>query len=110
MFNIYSAILRRSQKSELEKIKALENSRAKTNFLSNMSHDIRTPMNAIIGYTNLAQRQGVTLEEMKSFLVKIENSGQHLLALINDVLEMSRIESGRMELDNAPCDITKVLD
>ena len=110
MFNIYSAILRRGQKAELDKIKALESSRAKTNFLSNMSHDIRTPMNAIIGYTNLARRHGVTLEEMQNFLVKIENSSQHLLALINDVLEMSRIESGKMELDNAPCNITKVLD
>ncbi len=110
MFNIYSAILRRTQKAELEKIQALESSRAKTNFLSNMSHDIRTPMNAIIGYTNLARRHGVTPEEMQDFLVKIENSSQHLLALINDVLEMSRIESGKMELDAAPCNITKVLD
>ena len=109
MFNIYSAILRRGQKAELERMKAIENSRAKTNFLSNMSHDIRTPMNAIIGYTNLARRHGVTLEEMQDFLVKIENSSQHLLALINDVLEMSRIESGKMELDNAPANITKVL-
>ena len=110
MFNIYSAIVRRGQKAELERIKAIESSRAKTNFLSNMSHDIRTPMNAIIGYTNLARRHGVTAEEMQNFLVKIENSSQHLLALINDVLEMSRIESGKMELDAAPCDITKVLD
>ncbi len=110
MFNIYSAILKRSQKAELERIQALESSRAKTNFLSNMSHDIRTPMNAIIGYTNLARRHGVTLEETQDFLVKIENSSQHLLALINDVLEMSRIESGKMELDAAPANITKVLD
>ena len=110
MFNIYSAILRRTQKAELEKIQALESSRAKTNFLSNMSHDIRTPMNAIIGYTNLARRHGVTLEEMQDFLIKIENSSQHLLALINDVLEMSRIESGKMELDAAPANITKVLN
>ncbi len=110
MFNIYSAILKRSQKAEIEKVQALESSRAKTNFLSNMSHDIRTPMNAIIGYTNLARRHGVTLEETQDFLVKIENSSQHLLALINDVLEMSRIESGKMELDAAPCNVTKVLD
>ena len=110
MFNIYSAILKRGREAELAKIHAEESSRAKTNFLSNMSHDIRTPMNAIIGYTNLAQRHGVTPEEMKNFLVKIENSSQHLLSLINDILDMSRIESGKMELDNAPCNITKVLD
>ena len=110
MFNIYSAILRRERDAKLAKMQAEESSRAKTNFLSNMSHDIRTPMNAIIGYTNLAQRKGVTPEEMQDFLVKIQNSSQHLLALINDVLEMSRIESGKMELDAAPADITKVLD
>ncbi len=110
MFNIYSAILRRGRQAEMEKIKAEENSRAKTNFLSNMSHDIRTPMNAIIGYTNLARRHGVSQAEVQDFLLKIENSSKHLLALINDVLEMSRIESGKMELDAAPANITKVLD
>ncbi len=110
MFNIYSAILRRSRKAELERIKAEESSRAKTNFLSNMSHDIRTPMNAIIGYTNLARRNGVSQAEIQDFLLKIENSSKHLLALINDVLEMSRIESGKMELDAEPANITKVLD
>ncbi len=110
MFNIYSTVLRRSKEAERAKIQAEESSRAKTNFLSNMSHDIRTPMNAIIGYTNLAQREGVTHEEVKDFLVKIENSSQHLLALINDVLEMSRIESGKMELDEQPANIVKVID
>ena len=109
MFNIYSAILRRGRESERAKIQAEENSRAKTAFLSNMSHDIRTPMNAIMGYTNLARRKDVKPEEMQDFLVKIEASGKHLLALINDILDMSRIESGKMELDAAPCDITKVL-
>ncbi|MBO4400663.1 MAG: amino acid permease [Selenomonadaceae bacterium] len=109
MFNIYSAILQRERDAKLAKIQAEESSRAKTNFLSNMSHDIRTPMNAIIGYTNLAQRKDISPEEVQDFLGKIQNSSQHLLALINDVLEMSRIESGKMELDNSPADITKVL-
>ncbi len=110
MFNIYSAILRRERDAKLAKIQAEESSRAKTNFLSNMSHDIRTPMNAIIGYTNLAQRKDLTLDEVRGFLQKIDASSQHLLALINDVLEMSRIESGKMELDAAPADISKILD
>ncbi len=109
MFNIYSAILRRERDAKLAKMQAEESSRAKTNFLSNMSHDIRTPMNAIIGYTNLAQRKDATPEEMHEFLGKIQNSSQHLLALINDVLEMSRIESGKMELDAVPANIEKIL-
>ena len=109
MFNIYSAISRRERDAKLAKMQAEESSRAKTNFLSNMSHDIRTPMNAIIGYTNLAQRKDATPEEIQDFLGKIQNSSQHLLALINDVLEMSRIESGKMELDAAPANIEKVL-
>ena len=83
---------------------------AKTIFLSNMSHDIRTPMNAIIGYTNLARRPEAGMEEMKDCLEKIESSSQHLLALINDVLEMSRIESGKMELEEEPVDLRQVLD
>ena len=77
---------------------AEEASRAKTFFLSNMSHDIRTPLNAIIGYTGLANRECVSSEEKTEYLRKIENAGYQLLDIVNDVLEMSRIESGRMEL------------
>ena len=82
---------------------------AKTTFLSNMSHDIRTPMNAIIGYTTLALRDGRTEEEMRDFLNKIDSSSQYLLALINDVLEMSRIESGKIDLELAEVDLKKAL-
>jgi signal transduction histidine kinase/ActR/RegA family two-component response regulator len=85
-------------------------SAAKSNFLSNMSHDIRTPMNAIIGYVNLSKREDITLPELKGFLDKIESSSQHLLSLINDVLEMSHIESGKLELTEAPADLTAVLE
>lgn len=74
-------------------------SRSKTFFLSNMSHDIRTPLNAIIGYTTLANREGVTLEEKNGYINKIEKAGTQLLDIVNDVLEMSRIESGKMELE-----------
>ena len=94
---------------EEQKRRAEESSRAKTTFLSNMSHDIRTPMNAIIGYTTLAKRDGTTFDELKSFLEKIDVSGKHLLDLINDILEMSRIESGRMELELGDVDIKKNL-
>ncbi len=92
------------------KTRAEEGSKAKSQFLSSMSHDIRTPMNAIIGYTNLAQRKDTTLDQVKDFLRKIESSSNHLLALINDVLEMSRIESGKMELEPIDTDLVQTLD
>jgi len=85
-------------------------SHAKTEFLFNMSHDIRTPMNAIIGYTELAEGEGTTPEQMRDYIHKIDSSSRHLLALINDILEMSRIESGKMTLDPEPCDIARVVD
>ena len=102
----------KAQQKELidAKTHAEEANKAKSQFLSNMSHDIRTPMNAIIGYVSLAKRGHVTLEQMKDFLIKIESSGNHLLALINDVLEMSRIESGKMELEPIDENLTKTLD
>ena len=109
MFSIYTTISNREKQMEVEKIAAQESSRAKTVFLSNMSHDIRTPMNAIIGYVNLAERQDITLEETKDYLGKIKSSSRHLLALINDVLEMSRIESGKMELEPIEADLRKTL-
>ncbi|MBE6007239.1 MAG: response regulator [Sarcina sp.] len=73
--------------------------KAKTAFLNNMSHDIRTPMNAIVGFTALATSHIDNKEEVKDYLSKITISSQHLLSLINDVLDMSRIESGKMTLD-----------
>ena len=82
---------------------------AKSTFLSNMSHDIRTPMNAIIGYTNLAKKDGNDIRTVHEYLSKIEASSEHLLALINDVLEMSRIESGKMELEASEVDICKAV-
>lgn len=93
------------QKSNMnqELSKALEAaeaaSLAKTNFLNNMSHDIRTPLNAILGYTKLLSQEEECTEKIGSYLGKIENSGQYLLSIINNVLDMARIESGRMTLD-----------
>ena len=77
---------------------AEEASRAKTVFLSNMSHEIRTPMNAIIGLNSLALRNNELPDETREYLDKIGESARHLLGLINDILDMSRIESGRMVL------------
>ena len=72
--------------------------KAKTSFLSNMSHDIRTPMNAIIGFTGLAASHIDDKDRVQDYLKTIERSSEHLLSLINDVLDMSRIESGKMDL------------
>ena len=73
--------------------------RAKREFLFNMSHDIRTPMNAIIGFTSLATTHIDNREQVLDYLKKISTSSQHLLSLINDVLDMSRIESGKVKID-----------
>ncbi len=83
--------------------------RAKTVFLSNMSHDIRTPMNAIIGFTALAKEHIDDKEKVDIYLEKITRSSNHLLALINDVLDMSRIESGRLSLVEKPEDLFDIL-
>ena len=96
--------IRRNRQLEEALDQAREASAAKTAFLSNMSHDIRTPMNAIIGFTGLAK--GASDPALvRDYLDRIDNSSQHLLDLINDVLEMSRIESGKMELHPAPMDL-----
>lgn len=83
--------------------------KSKTSFLFNMSHDIRTPMNAIIGFANLAQNAKCSTEQMHSYLSKILVASQHLLSLINDILEMSRIESGKITLEPAPTSWNEML-
>ena len=110
MVKLYSIMYKRERQAQKETIKAHERSKAKTVFLSNMSHDIRTPMNAIIGYINLAKEDNVSHEELKEYLGKIEASSHHLLALINDVLEMSRIESGKIELEKTPLNLKAFFD
>ncbi|MGN0368024.1 MAG: response regulator [Wujia sp.] len=83
--------------------------RAKTAFLNNMSHDIRTPMNAIIGYTALAASHLDNTETIRDYLMKISVSSSHLLSLINDVLDMSRIESGRVKIEEKEVHLPDVL-
>lgn len=83
--------------------------RAKSTFLSNMSHDIRTPMNAIIGFTTLASANIGNDEKIRDYLSKILSSGNHLLSLINDVLDMSRIESGKIHLEETEVNLSDVL-
>ena len=83
--------------------------RAKSRFLSNMSHDIRTPMNAIIGFTELARRHMGDAGAVKSDLEKIKSSSSYLLSLVNDVLDMSRIESGKVKVKSKPHSLKKIL-
>ena len=109
MLYIQNLVRKKNEAVEREKIRAVEGSLAKSQFLFNMSHDIRTPMNAIIGYTNLAKEEERSPQVLE-YLNKIESSSNHLLDLINDILEMSRIESGRLELEYEPTDIIKVFD
>ncbi len=100
------AVSRAVLEEKLRKAEAAE--RAKTTFLSNMSHDIRTPMNAIIGFTTLAETNIDNKERVQEYLRKILSSSNHLLSLINDVLDMSRIESGKLNIDEKPCTISDI--
>ena len=91
-------------------MKAAESAnKAKSTFLSNMSHDIRTPMNAIIGFTILAISNIGNDEKIKDYLEKILSSGNHLLSLINDVLDMSHIESGKLHLEESEINLSDIL-
>jgi len=104
-------------RKERERRRALEDvldqarraSQAKDMFLSNMSHDIRTPMNAIMGFTNLSLAHLDDKEQVEEYLKKIMSSSNHMLSLLNDILDMSHIESGRMRLEQAPHSLVKVL-
>lgn len=83
--------------------------RAKTTFLSNMSHDIRTPMNAIIGFTTIAVSHIDNKEQVRDCLQKVLSSSNHLLSLINDILDMSRIESGKVQINEQECNISELM-
>ncbi len=110
-------VITETVEKELEQRRLLENAlvlakqanAAKSTFLSNMSHDIRTPMNAIIGFTALASRYIDQKERVEEYLKKIMSSGNHLLNLINDILDMSRIESGKIYLEEKPCSLPEIL-
>ena len=110
MLYIQSKLQKRHDIIWREKIHAEEGSKAKTRFLFNMSHDIRTPMNAIIGYTNLLLDEKDIPPQAMDHIQKIDLSGKHLLTLINDVLKMSLIENGRLELHNEGGDLIETVN
>ena len=103
--------LRRAQDIAAEALQSAERaSKAKTDFLSNMSHDIRTPMNAIVGLTALMENELDEPEKLADHLGKLKSSGQLLLSIINNILDMSRIESGKTTLTIEPMDLSHQLD
>ena len=103
--------MRRAQAIAAEALQSAEHaSKAKTDFLSNMSHDIRTPMNAIVGLTTLMENELDEPEKLAEHLGKLKSSGQLLLGIINDILDMSRIESGKTTLTIEPMDLSRQLD
>ena len=101
----------RKQKTLLESAlaQAQQANLAKTTFLSNMSHDMRTPMNAIIGFSAIAASHVDNTERVKDCLDKIMSSSNHLLSLINDILDMSRIESGKVQIQEKECNLSELL-
>ena len=83
--------------------------RQKTAFLSHMSHDMRTPMNAIMGFTGIAMKNNPS-DEVKNCLEKIDESSEYLLSLINDVLDLTRVESGKVKYNPLPADLKSITD
>lgn len=111
IFNIYYQFSKKQMKLlDQAKKEAVHANEAKSEFLSSMSHDIRTPMNAIIGMTEIATRNIRDSARIEDCLGKIRLSSKHLLGLINDVLDMSKIESGKMTLNEGPMSLREVMD
>jgi signal transduction histidine kinase/CheY-like chemotaxis protein len=107
-------LLRRIDAAESDLLRARDAAeaanRAKSVFLSNMSHELRTPLNAILGFAELMARDEGVPEAQRYNLATISRSGHHLLSLINDILEISKIEAGRLTLQPAPCDLRELVE
>lgn len=103
--------LKETEVQLIEQREAAESaSRAKTSFLSNMSHELRTPLNAIIGFAEMmvAGYAGPVNDRQKDYAANIKESGEHLLRLVNDILDLSRLESGRLEMQIEPCSFDQI--
>jgi PAS domain S-box-containing protein len=113
MLEIFHDITER-KKTEGELIrskeKAEESDRLKTAFLHNISHEIRTPMNAIVGFANLLREPGLSAEDQQTFTDIISRSSNHLLSIVNDVIEISNVEAGRLKTSMSDVDLSRLLD
>ncbi len=98
------------QRLIMAKEKAEESDKLKTAFLANMSHEIRTPMNAIIGFSDLLAEDDITKDDKLDFISKIKSSGRSLMALINDIIDIAKIEAGQLKVTESTCDINHILN
>lgn len=98
------------QRLILAKEKAEESDRLKTAFLANMSHEIRTPMNAIIGFSDLLSEEDLSQEDKNDFISKIKIAGRSLMILINDIIDIAKIEAGQLKVSESACDINQMLN
>ena len=106
----YRRLLRREHEDlALAKRKAEESDRLKTSFLSNMSHEIRTPMNAILGFSNLLSHPEINAVEKEEFVNLIKINGKNLLTLVEDIIDVSKIDSGQLQIKNAPCKLHQLM-
>ncbi|MDO9256844.1 MAG: cache domain-containing protein [Bacteroidales bacterium] len=97
------------QRLIMAKEKAEESDRLKTAFLANMSHEIRTPMNAIIGFSDLLSEEDLSQEDKADFISKIKIAGRSLMTLINDIIDIAKIEAGQLKISESACDINQIL-
>jgi signal transduction histidine kinase len=108
--NLEELVKKRTQDLEEAKRKAEESDRLKSAFLANMSHEIRTPMNAIIGFSNILYEDNLTEEEQNELLTHINDNTHYLLKLIENIIDISKIETDEMEFKYKPVDLNNILD